>query len=417
MGVEFTDIMQSNETMSEPAGHSLQPHVASRNDYVEVIVPLPLEATFTYHVPQHFGGQITIGSRVIVPFGLKKFYTAIVIGIPNLPPEGFDIKDVAMVLDSYPVVRHPQVKLWQWISDYYLCALGDVYRAAVPAGLKIESETFVEINPDYDFEEMPVSDRYEAEICQQLDHSGGMSVGALSAKLSFKSVAHIVNAMIDRGSLIISEKLVERYRVKHEPYVTLVPSTAQQIHEAFEQVKGAKKQETLLLAMLELSGASRGASVDVSKAALLERAGVAPSIISALVKKNILRVWKKEINRFKFSGEVSRKLPRLSQPQMDALDSIHKSWLSKDVTLLQGVTSSGKTEIYIHLINFVLSRGDQALFLVPEIALTTQLTRRMQEVFGEKVVVYHSKFSDNERVDIWKKLLHDSSPAVIIGAR
>ena len=130
-----------------------------------------------------------------------------------------------------------------------------------------------------------------------------------------------------------------------------------------------------------------------------------------------MRVWKKEISRFKFSGEASGKLPRLSQPQLEALDNIHKSWLSKDVTLLHGVTSSGKTEIYIHLINFVLSRGDQTLFLVPEIALTTQLTRRLQDVFGEKVVVYHSKFSDNERVDIWKKMLHDPGARVVIGAR
>lgn len=403
--------------MSDSANAFLQSHAASRNDYVEVIVPLPLEATFTYRVPQHMCGQISIGSRVIVPFGLKKFYTAIVVGTPNLPPAGIDVKEVAMVLDSYPVVRHPQVKLWQWISDYYLCALGDVYRAAVPAGLKIESETFVEINPDYDFEEVPIVDQREAEICQQLDHSGGMSVGALSSKLTFKGIPQLVNAMIDRGSLIISEKLVERYRVKHEPYVALVPSSQQQIHEAFKQVKGAKKQEILLLAMLELSGASRGEAVDVSKASLLERADVTPAILSALVKKNILRVWKKEINRFKFTGEASGRLPRLSQPQLDALDGIHKSWLSNDVTLLHGVTSSGKTEIYIHLINFVLSRGDQALFLVPEIALTTQLTRRLQEVFGETVVVYHSKFSDNERVDIWKKMLHDSGAAVVIGAR
>ena len=189
--------------------------------------------------------------------------------------------------------------------------------------------------------------------------------------------------------------------------MTLIPSTPKHIQDAFSLVKGAKKQETLLLAMLELSGAVRGSAVEVSKAALLDRAGATSAILSALVKKGILRVWKKEISRFKFSGEASGKLPRLSQPQLEALDNIHKSWLSKDVTLLHGVTSSGKTEIYIHLINFVLSRGDQTLFLVPEIALTTQLTRRLQDVFGEKVVVYHSKFSDNERVDIWKKMLHD----------
>ena len=169
--------------------------------------------------------------------------------------------------------------------------------------------------------------------------------------------------------------------------------------------------------MLELSGFQRGETVEVRREALLERAQVSPAILSAVEKKGILRIYKKDVNRFKFTGDVSGKLPRLSDAQGAALDELHKSWMTKNVTLLHGVTSSGKTEIYIHLINFVLKRGDCVLYLVPEIALTTQLTRRLQEVFGEKVVIYHSKFSDNERVDIWKKLLHDTEPVVVIGAR
>ena len=169
--------------------------------------------------------------------------------------------------------------------------------------------------------------------------------------------------------------------------------------------------------MLELSGFQRGETVEVRREALLERAQVSPAILSAVEKKGILRIYKKDVNRFKFTGDVSGKLPRLSDAQGAALDELHKSWITKNVTLLHGVTSSGKTEIYIHLINFVLKRGDCVLYLVPEIALTTQLTRRLQEVFGEKVVIYHSKFSDNERVDIWKKLLHDTEPVVVIGAR
>ena len=222
--------------------------------------------------------------------------------------------------------------------------------------------------------------------------------------------------MIERGILIISEKLVERYRVKRETYVA-VNVTHECLAEAFAKLKGARKQEALLLAMLELSGFQRGETVEVRREALLERAQVSPAILSAVEKKGILRIYKKDVNRFKFTGDVSGKLPRLSDAQGAALDELHKSWMTKNVTLLHGVTSSGKTEIYIHLINFVLNRGDCVLYLVPEIALTTQLTRRLQEVFGEKVVIYHSKFSDNERVDIWKKLLHDTEPVVVIGAR
>lgn len=390
--------------------------VASRGDYVEVILPLPLHATFTYRVPAEMKGQIGIGFRVIVPFGKKKFYTAIVVGVPNLPPEGMEVKDVAMVLDEYPVVRHPQLKFWNWLADYYLSAVGDVYKAALPAGLKIESETFVEENPDYDFQECPLTYEHEAEICQLLNHEGAMSINAIENQLKWRGVASAVNRMIERGVLIISEKLVERYRVKFETYVALNVS-CDALNDAFALVKGAKKQETLLLALLEMSGVQRGCSKEVSKTALLERAGVSAAIYSAVEKKGVIRSYKKEINRFKFTGEVNGVLPRLSELQMQALDEIHKSWIGKDITLLHGVTSSGKTEIYIHLINYVMSRGDQVLYLVPEIALTTQLTRRLQEVFGDKVVIYHSKFSDNERVDIWKKLLRDSGPMVVIGAR
>lgn len=388
----------------------------SRNDFVEVILPLPLHATFTYRVPDGLQGVIGVGFRVIVPFGRKKFYTGIVVGTPNLPPEGMEVKEVVIVLDDKPVVRYPQLKLWSWIADYYLSAVGDVYKAAVPAGLKIESETFLESNPDYDMEESPFNNSREAEVYQLLDHEGAMTVTDIVNKVNGSGVAAMVNRMVERGALIISEKLVERYRVKHEPYVA-VNVTREELPEAFAQVRGARKQEALLLAMLEMSGFQRGGAGEVKCAALLERAGVSPSILSALEKKGILRSYKKEVNRFKFTGEASGRLPRLSEPQGEALDGIHRGWKEKDVVLLHGVTSSGKTEIYIHLINFVLARGEQALFLVPEIALTTQLTRRLQEVFGEKVVIYHSKFSDNERVDIWKKLLHDSSPVVVIGAR
>ena len=291
-----------------------------------------------------------------------------------------------------------------------------MYKAAIPAGLKIESETFVELNPDYDLDENPLTDNREAEICQLLDHSGALSVNVIAGKLEHKGIPSLVNRMIERGILIISEKLVERYRVKRETYVA-VNVTHECLAEAFAKLKGARKQEALLLAMLELSGFQRGETVEVRREALLERAQVSPAILSAVEKKGILRIYKKDVNRFKFTGDVSGKLPRLSDAQGAALDELHKSWMTKNVTLLHGVTSSGKTEIYIHLINFVLKRGDCVLYLVPEIALTTQLTRRLQEVFGEKVVIYHSKFSDNERVDIWKKLLHDTEPVVVIGAR
>ncbi|MBD5226243.1 MAG: primosomal protein N' [Bacteroidales bacterium] len=387
--------------------------------YVEVLLPLPLSATFTYRIPSHDNTEVGIGYRVIVPFGRKKFYTGIVISRPISIPTGMEIKDVAMILDNAPIIRHPQIKFWEWLAEYYLCACGDVYKAAVPAGLKLESETFVELNPDFDLSvdtgNTPSS--LETSIMQLLDHYGALSVSGLSAKLEgTRGVTSTVNRMIEKGILIISEKLVERYRPRYETYVEFTIHK-DDLEEAFARVKGAKKQEHLLLAMLEMSGFSRGNITDVRKEDLLKRADVAPAILSAVVKKGILQTFRKEINRFRYTGSTVDKLPDLSQAQNIALDQIHRSWLDRNVTLLHGVTSSGKTEIYIHLIDYVLKRGDQCLMLVPEIALTTQLTRRLQIVFGDKVIIYHSRFTDNERVDIWKKLLTDNSPRVIIGAR
>lgn len=402
---------------TSPANNSDRlPLPPSRSEYVEVLVPLPLHAVFTYRLPSHLIGNVGVGHRVIVPFGTKKFYTAIVTGFANLPPANMEVKEVALLLDNAPVLRHPQLKLWSWIADYYLAAVGDVYKAALPAGLKIESETFVEVNPDYNIaENAPINER-ETEIYQLLSHEGAMTTGAIANKLKHRGAASTVNAMVDRGILIVAEKLNERYRPRYEQLVEACFDAAS-LSDAFAAVKGAPKQEKLLLAFLELSGLQQGKNTPVKREQLLERAAVLPSILTAVTGKGLLKLTKREVNRFKFSGTPSGQLPRLSEAQMDALDAIHLSWKEKDITLLHGVTSSGKTEIYIHLINFVLNRGDQVLMLVPEIALTTQLTRRLQKVFGNAVVIYHSKFTDSERVDIWKRLLHSNEPLVIIGAR
>lgn len=388
--------------------------------YAEVILPLPLNATFTYRIPEAMTDSVKVGYRVIVQFGAKKYYTGIVSSISHIAPEGFEVKDIVSIIDTHPIVKHPQLKLWQWISDYYLCALGDVYKAAVPAGLKIESETSVELNSDFELSNEHQLNERELIIYQLLDHEGKLSPSEIEKKTGFKNCIDILNRMLTIGAIIISEKLIERYRSKKETYVKIVAKQdSEDIHRLFEAVKGAKKQETMLLALIEMSGFSRKDSelIEVSRAQLLERTGLTTAIVSALAKKGIIEIYQKEINRFKFNGVVTNKLPILSEVQSTALDEVHKSFTDHDITLLHGVTSSGKTEIYIHLISYILQRGDQALFLVPEIALTTQLTRRLQKVFGDRVLIYHSRFSDNERVDIWKKLLNGSEPCVIIGAR
>ena len=389
--------------------------------YAEVILPLPLFGTFTYSIPTTLEGKAAVGHRVIVPFGRKKYYTGIIESITPVAPEGFEVKDISSVLDPWPVVKHPQLKLWEWIAEYYLCTAGDVYKAAVPAGLKVESETFIELNPDY--EEMPdarMTDR-EAIIMQSLDHNGKMTPAEISKKTGLNSIESTISSMGERRMLIIAEKLIERYRPKKETLVRLAVdrNDNEAMHKVFDAVKGAKKQEMMLITLLDNLNKRQQQQLppEVPRQHLLEQSGLSPAILAALASKGIVEIFTREINRFNYTGTEQGELPKLSAPQSEALDSIHRMFIDKNVTLLHGVTSSGKTEIYIHLIDYILKKGSQALYLVPEIALTTQLTRRLQKVFGKRVIIYHSKFSDNERVDIWKRMLHDPSPCVVIGAR
>lgn len=389
--------------------------------FAEVLLPLPLNNTFTYQIPDDMVNRLKIGFRVIVPFGRKKYYTAIVTAITNIRPGDYEIKNISLILDDYPIIRHPQLKFWNWIAEYYLCTTGDVYKAAVPAGLKVESETFIELNSDFEESADNRLNERETIICQLLDHSGRMTPSEIEKKTGFKNVEAIVSRLLEREAIIISEKLVERYRSRKEAYVRLniKPGDNEAMHRAFDKVHNAKKQETALLALIELTRFNRTTTQpkEVTRAELLERSGVTTPILKALADKGIIEIYKKEINRFRYNGLVAGELPKLSEPQSEALANIHRSFIDKNITLLHGVTSSGKTEIYIHLIAYVLRQGNQALYLVPEIALTTQLTHRLQKVFGDKVIIYHSKFSDNERVDIWKRMLSTPEPCVVIGAR
>lgn len=390
--------------------------------FVEVLLPVPISGTFTYSVPEALADSIRIGYRVIVPFGRKKFYTGIIASQTPVAPQGYEVKDIALILDEWAVVKHPQLKLWNWMADYYLCTPGEVMRAAMPAGLKIESETFVSADPDY--EEKPderFSQREMAVMNYILGCEKKQPLDLIGKKTGFANIGPIINSLLEKGAVQISENLVERYRSRKETYVRLTVDKGDSdgLHKAFDSVRSGSMQEKALLALIEISAFMRQDSElqEVTRTELMERSGVTTTVIAAMAKKGIVDIYKKEISRFSYSGLVTGELPVLSEAQASALDSIHKSWFEKDITLLRGVTSSGKTEIYTHLIDYVLRQGRQALYLVPEIALTTQLTRRLQRVFGDKVVIYHSKFSDNDRVDIWKKLLASSEPCVVIGAR
>ena len=383
--------------------------------YAQVILPLPLADAFTYILPE--GMDATQGCRVIVPFGPRHFYTGVVESVTTIaPPKGVALKEITSVLDSDPVVRPSQIRFWHWMADYYLCSVGEVYKAALPAGLKIESETRVDISPDAEPEDFAACTPEEIKILDFVKRAGSTPSDTLRTKTDAKAAA--ITRLVDRGLLCISEKLVERYRAVKREYVrpTIKPEG---IPQAFETVKRSKKQEEALTALIALSGLYKSDTplAEVPLEILMERADVSRPIIKALADKKLCELYKKEISRFSSTSEATAQLPVLADAQKLALKEIHAAFREKDVVLLHGVTGSGKTEIYIHLIDFVLSQGRQALFLVPEIALTTQLTRRLQRVFGSKVIIYHSKFSDNERADQWKRLASTSEPFVVIGAR
>ena len=381
--------------------------------YAQAILPLPFDRTFTYRVPETMESSVTVGSRVLVPFGARKYYTAIVESLtPVKPQEAFNIKDISVIIDREPIVRHPQLKFWRWIADYYLSPIGDVYKAALPAGLKVESETVIEINPDITPDEVSDLDNEESQVYDIVCERKRISTKDIATATGLDNVEAAVDRLIRRGAMVVSEKIVERFRRKRISYVSI--PAGKSVNELFAAVKGAKKQETVLLAMLALSEQGRK---EVTIEALLERSGATRPIVNALEKKAVVEIHHREVSRFSPIAPATHTLPTLSEPQAEALRGIHESLLTHGTCLLHGVTASGKTEIYIHLIDYVLQRGDQSLFLVPEIALTTQLTRRLQLVFGDRVIIYHSKFSDAERVEIWQRLLRSNEPCVVIGAR
>lgn len=387
--------------------------------YAKVILPLPLNNTYTYSIPPEYKTILKPGFRVIVPFGRKKYYTGIVEELTDTAPKDIEIKDILMVPDNNTIVRRPQIQLWNWVADYYLCTTGEVFKAALPGGLKIESETFVELSPEFEDNLIEdLTDRENIVIQTLISDSKNLSISEIEKKTGFSNLSSTINKLMGRELVVIHENIVERYHSKKEIYIRILfDKSKQSLQKAFDAVKGAKKQEIALLAIIEVSGIMRNDLKEVASLIIKQRTGVSQQILQSLAKKGLIEFYKKEINRFSYNGEIVNELPVLSTSQKEALNSIHSSWNGKNVTLLRGVTSSGKTEIYIHLSDFVLKQHKQVLYLVPEIALTTQLTSRLQKVFGDKVIIYHSKFTDNERVDIWNKLLKTDEPYIIVGAR
>ena len=387
--------------------------------YVDVIVPLPIASQYTYSVPAELEESVQEGCRVVVSFGQKKFYTAIVTKVHYVAPENYETKDVEEVLDTSPVILPTQFRFWEWLSTYYLCTLGDVYKAAMPSGMKLESETLVAYNEE--FEATVPLPKNEQRILDLLNDDKEQCVTQLQKASGLKSILPIIKRLLEKQAIFVKEDLKRNYKPRTEARVRLTEaySTEHALRELFDNLGRAKKQLSLLMKYIELSGWMGTASTlkEVSKKDLLDKTGASVSILNSLVEKGVLETYYYEIGRLDKSIKGTLSLNPLNVAQGRAFTAIRNSFQEKSVCLLHGVTSSGKTEIYIHLIEEVLRKGQQVLYLLPEIALTTQITERLKRVFGHRLGVYHSKFPDAERVEIWKKQLTDESYDIILGVR
>ena len=387
--------------------------------YVDVIVPVPVVGTYTYSLPDELADKVAEGYRVVVPFGRKKFYTGIVKKVHYVAPEAYETKEVTEVLDASPVLLSRQLALWEWIADYYLCTLGDVYKAALPSGLKLESETVVVLNPLFEAVSS-LTDR-EQKILDLLAKEAEQCVTQLEKETGYKNILSLVKSLLDKGAVQVKEELKQSYKPRTELRVKLSEeySSETQLHRLFDELSKAPKQLSLLMKYVELSGfLQQGVFLkEVSKKVLLEQSGCSSAVFSALVDKHIFTTYAFEVGRLAKEETAQQAVQPLSPYQQQAFMQVLSTFHVQNTCLLHGVTASGKTEIYIHLIQQVLKAGKQVLYLLPEIALTTQITERLKRVFGGRLGIYHSKFPDAERVEIWRKQLSEHSYDIILGVR
>ena len=380
--------------------------------FIDVIVPLSVANKFTYCVPKEMNEFIAVGKRVIVQFGKTKFYTAVVYNVHNNPPKDYAAKYIDSILDDEPIVTSSQLQLWDWISHYYVCNPGDVMNAALPSGLKLSSTSHITINPDFSLDEMPYDYFTEKEhaVLEALMVNASLSFEDVSVMLSLKTVQVFISKLIKKGAIVIYEEIKDKYKPKLVDYIGVHPTLLNnelQLKEVLDTLeKKAFKQAEVLLSVLHLLKTDETAKQLglVKKSVLLKTFDSAA--IKGLVKKEVLIETELETSRLLFDNKEKTN-KTLNDFQVQAVKDVEQQFETKQAVLLHGVTGSGKTEIYSELINKVIAQGKQVLYLVPEIALTTQLINRIRAVFGNSVGIYHSKFSENERVEIWNSILHE----------
>lgn len=396
--------------------------------FAEVLLPLPV-GVYTYAIPNELAGKAVEGGRVVVQFGKRKIYTALVLKIHDQKPQQHEVKDILSVLDEIPIIVPIQLDFWSWIAAYYLCHLGEVMNGALPSAFKLASESKVTLNPDFDIRQIEFNEK-ESLLVEALHNRPEIEISEVSKIIGQMKVIPVIKTMLEKGIILMVEELSEKYRPKKEILVSLSEEYSKN-EENFKNLfilleKNARKQMELLMSFLVLSRNDKSEYREVTRTMLLKSVKTTPSVLDRLVEKGVLELSEKVVSRMK-EGEV------VSHPdsivlmdfQKKAYDKIKEAFIDHDIVLLHGVTSSGKTELYIKYIQEVLDKGLKVLYLLPEIALTTQTISRLKKYFGNRVGVYHSRFNENERVEIWNKVLKqgkmdnstETSFDIILGAR
>ncbi|AOW19541.1 primosomal protein N' [Urechidicola croceus] len=377
------------------------------------MLPIPLPKLFTYRITEAESQFLKLGMRVAVEFGKSKIYTALVYEIHQIAPTSYEAKDIHQILDETPIVNAIQLQHWKWISEYYMCTLGDVFRAALPSAFLLESETSILKNNAFTAENELSNEEFL--IFEALNHNSELNVSQVINILNKKTVFPILKDMLEKKAVVIKERIYEQYKPKLIKYVRLnAQYTSEKLNELLESLSRAKKQREAILTYFQLESSTKK---PIKFSDLEVESGTSSAVIKALVEKEIFEEYFIQTDRINYTGETN-KLKSLNEYQRVAFNEIKNSFEEKQVTLLHGITSSGKTEIYAELIQEKLKEGKQILYLLPEIALTTQLITRLQNYFGVKVSVFHSKYSMNERVEVWNNVLDNKSKAqIVLGAR
>ncbi len=381
------------------------------NIFADIIIPLPLSQTYTYSIPKEIENQIAVGMRVIVHFGTNKFYTGIVANIHSNHPAYDKIKPISEIIDDKPILLPSQLQLWNFISQYYQSALGDVYKTALPSGLKIENESIIELIPEIlerknEKQNIKIS-KWEEKIIDILNDGKTHKITDFTTS-QLKHIKHL----IDIGIIAKTDKINDNYKPKFTDFITINPLYKENIEEALSLTKGAKKQKELIEKYMALTNCQ-----PIQKQSLLETTGIASSILKQLIDKDILQVEKHRCYRIDTTSNITSEAHKLTYAQQYAYEEIKSGFETHQSVLLHGVTSSGKTEIYIQLIKDCIAQGKQVLMLVPEAGLTQQLANRMKQFFGGKMGIFHSFCSSYERVETYQHQLSDNPYQLILGVR